>query len=531
MTDKIKNQKDKNLVQYIHKASAEAVAEALQASKNIEPIKKKRALRSVRIQTWMYFFLLAAFALFILWLFQFLFFKSAYRNAKKRDAEALSKSIAEKYPNADGDEEFSRYLHAETFKNGSSIIVFRVEEKDGNRSPCDVCFTAEYMSSQFNVSELFNQGLLPADNPEVILDWEGFYGDLQRKGKVSFIKNTQSASYFVYGSKLNNEGSCLYMATPYTPIESTVSVMADQLLIATAVCLALSVIVSYFISNRITNPITEFSRVARKLAQGDYSVRFKGNGYSEIDNLAQTLNYATEEIGKTEQLRRDFLANVSHDLRTPLTMVKAYAELIRDLSGNDEVKRTQHSQIIIDEADRLTSLVDDILDLSKLQAGTVNIEMADVDMSALVKTVLERFYVYADSDGYSFEFEDSGNCVCRGDEKRLEQVVYNLVDNAISHTGDSKKIKVTAVNKGKKVRIAVRDYGKGIAPDELDKVWERYYRNNQSKRNVVGSGIGLSIVKSVLISHNAEFGVDSTLGEGTEFWFELKINRESGIKR
>ena len=291
-------------------------------------------------------------------------------------------------------------------------------------------------------------------------------------------------------------------------------------MIATVVCLVASVVVSFFISDRITKPITEFSRVAKKLSAGDYSVRFKGNGYTEIENLADTLNTATVEFGKTEQLRRDFLANVGHDLRTPLTMVKAYAEMIRDISGSDELKRNQHSQVIIDEADRLTGLVNDILNLSKLQSGTDALELRSTDLRVLAKMVVERFSVYSERDGYTFRFEADEDCCAYCDSKRIEQVIYNLIGNAVSYTGN-KTVDIRVSRVENKVRASVRDYGSGIAPEDLDKVWDRYYRANQSKRAVVGSGLGLSIVKNILTLHKAEFGVSSRLGEGTEFWFEL----------
>ncbi len=214
------------------------------------------------------------------------------------------------------------------------------------------------------------------------------------------------------------------------------------------------------------------------------------------------------------------MANVGHDLRTPLTMVKAYAEMIRDISGSDELKRNQHSQVIIDEADRLTGLVNDILNLSKLQSGTDALELRSTDLRVLAKMVVERFSVYSERDGYTFRFEADEDCFAYCDSKRIEQVIYNLIGNAVSYTGN-KTVDIRVSRVENKVRASVRDYGSGIAPEDLDKVWDRYYRANQSKRAVVGSGLGLSIVKNILTLHKAEFGVSSRLGEGTEFWFEL----------
>lgn len=482
--------------------------------------KKRGALRSVRFRTWTYFFLLAALTLFILWLFQLLFFKSAYRAMKRQEIEKIGAAIEEKYPGNAGDEAYDLYLHKTAMKNGLNVIVFRAKEAFEGCSAQDVTFAAEYVSSQFNAGELIHQGLIPINDARIINDWGKFYTELRQRPQISYFTEINGGSYLVYGAQMDN-GSCLYLAGACVPIDSTISVMTDQLILATVVCLVLSVMISWIISDRITKPVTEFSQVARRLARGDYSVRFTGNGYTELEDLADTLNYATEEIGKTEQMRRDFLANVGHDLRTPLTMVKAYAEMIRDISGSDEIKRTQHSQVIIDEADRLTGLVNDILHLSKLQSGIEALQNGDVDLGTLARIVLERFDVYAERDGYVFRFSSEGECTAYGDRKRLEQVIYNLVGNAVSHTGENKTVLTHVKGDDDKVRVSVRDFGAGIAEEDLDKIWERYYRANQSKRNVVGSGLGLSIVKSILTAHDATYGVSSRVGEGTEIWFEL----------
>ncbi len=481
---------------------------------------KKRSYRSIRFQTWTYFFLLAALSLFVLWLFQLVFFKSAYKSMKKQEVERLGDEIAARYPGHAGNPEYRDFLNKTAMNNGLNIIVFRVHEKYESCPVSELKFIAEYLTSQFNAEDVTDKGLIATDNPHIIVNWEEFYEGVSSHESIGYIQHTKPGDFFVYGVNIDGNGRYLYLTTPYQPLESTISVMADQFLIATVVCLVASVVVSFFISDRITKPITEFSRVAKKLSAGDYSVRFKGNGYTEIENLADTLNTATVEFGKTEQLRRDFLANVGHDLRTPLTMVKAYAEMIRDISGSDELKRNQHSQVIIDEADRLTGLVNDILNLSKLQSGTDALELRSTDLRVLAKMVVERFSVYSERDGYTFRFEADEDCFAYCDSKRIEQVIYNLIGNAVSYTGN-KTVDIRVSRVENKVRASVRDYGSGIAPEDLDKVWDRYYRANQSKRAVVGSGLGLSIVKNILTLHKAEFGVSSRLGEGTEFWFEL----------
>jgi signal transduction histidine kinase len=291
---------------------------------------------------------------------------------------------------------------------------------------------------------------------------------------------------------------------------------------ATIACVVVAVLFSYAFAKNITRPITEYAQIARRMGKGE-KVTFHEVGMAEYDELAKTLNNASSELEKTEKMRRDFLANVSHDLRTPLTMVKAYAEMIRDISGSNEKKRTEHCGVIIDEVDRLTLLVNDILELSKIQSGTRRPDFKKVNISITLGDVVDRFSIYRENDGYQFDTQIDPECEVRCDERMIEQILYNLIGNAVNYTGEDKKVKIRMVKNEQSVRVEISDSGKGIAPAEKDKIWERYYRASQAKRAVVGSGLGLSIVKNLLIVNKAKFGVDSVVNHGTTFWFELPL--------
>ena len=174
-----------------------------------------------------------------------------------------------------------------------------------------------------------------------------------------------------------------------------------------------------------------------------------------------------------EKMRANLLRAISHDLRTPLTMVKAYAEMVRDISWRDEKKRNEHCNVIIDEADRLTMLVNDILDLTKPQAGTREPDLKRLNLSKLVSNVLERFAILSEQSGYGFSLSTDEDCFVLADERMVEQIVYNLVGNAGSYTGDDKKVSVAVRRLAETVRVEISDTGKGIAPSERDKVWDR----------------------------------------------------------
>ena len=222
-------------------------------------------------------------------------------------------------------------------------------------------------------------------------------------------------------------------------------------------------------------------------------------------------------------MRRDLLANVSHDLRTPLTMIKGYGEVMRDLPGENT---PENVQIIIDEAERLTSLVNDLLDLSKLESGVVPLEKASFNLTESIRLILHRYDKLAD---YSFPFAYEEDVWVNADELKISQVVYNLVNNAITYSGADKTITLRQTLREGKVRVSVTDTGEGIPPDKLQDIWERYYKvDKEHKRAQMGSGLGLSIVKNILDMHGGAYGVESQLGQGSTFWFELPLSPSPG---
>ncbi len=244
----------------------------------------------------------------------------------------------------------------------------------------------------------------------------------------------------------------------------------------------------------------------------------------KINNLADTLTRASIELEKSDMLQKDLIANVSHDLRTPLTMIKSYAEMIRDLSGNNPKKREQHLKVIIDEADRLNMLVGDLLSLSRMQSGKMVLHPGNFNITQAARSILNTYKIMEDEEGYTFKLNCSANYIVNGDEEKIKQVISNLVTNAIKFAGEDKTIILSLKRRGKYVICRVEDHGVGIAPEELNHVWERYYRASSNMvRSSEGSGLGLSIVKEILTLHKSNFGVDSTVSKGTTFWFELNF--------
>ena len=268
------------------------------------------------------------------------------------------------------------------------------------------------------------------------------------------------------------------------------------------------------------------------LANGNYNVVFEKNGIKEIDELADSLNYLEDEVSKTDQYRRDLMANVSHDLKTPLTMIKAYAEMVRDISYNDKEKREANLNVIIEETDRLNVLVGDILTLSKLQANADTIDIETFDLKKEIDNVIRRYDILQETEKYKIIVETPETVMVRADKKKINQVIYNLVNNAINYTGDDKTVIIKVTEYKKDYLVEIKDSGKGIAEADIEHIWDKYYKNEKNhKRNVVGTGLGLSIVKGILECHNFKYGVNSKKGNGTTFYFRINKINVSSVKK
>lgn len=387
-----------------------------------------------------------------------------------------------------GDEVKEALLNA---KNG--IVVTKTENNG-----IEGVILATYIKSDAEASDLNIAFIDPSDENTAVIS-----GTQGADGIMAYI--------FIFG---------------YTePIGTTLSIVNALSFICSNVILVGACIVSIMISSHIANPLVKMSKNAGKLITGDFKMEVKKFEYDEIANLTENLNAASAEIAKTETLRRDLMANVSHDLRTPLTMIKAYAEMIRDLSGNNPEKREKHLQVIIDETDRLTLLVSDILNLSKLESGVTPMNCSVFDFSAHLKDIISRFSLLDDTKDYQVTIEAEDGIIINADQQKIEQVVYNLVNNAINYIGDDMQVKVRLYRKdADKARFEVIDKGVGIPEEQLPYIWDRYYKIDRSenhKRAVKGTGLGLSIVKGIFVSHGFAYGCDSKVGEGSMFWFEF----------
>lgn len=323
---------------------------------------------------------------------------------------------------------------------------------------------------------------------------------------------------------IGGEDCILLVNAQLTPVDATVNTLRVELVWITVVMIVLSLVIALLISRQVSKSLIRINESAKEMAGGNLTVRFEGKDYREVAELSDTLNMTACELEKNERLRRELIANVSHDLRTPLTMIIAYAEVMRDLPGENS---PENVQVVIDEAERLTNLVNDMLDISKLQAGVLEKRATVYNLTESIESVFERYNKLKEQEGYTINFSYDRKVMVEADEDKIFQVIYNLVNNAINYTGEDKQVWVRQQTKADGyVRIEVTDSGAGITPEALPYVWDRYYKVDKThKRAVMGTGLGLSIVKNILELHEARYGVESETGKGSTFWFELKMDQ------
>ena len=488
-------------------------------------LKSKFDFRSIRFRLWVYFIGFALLLIGLIWFLQIFFLNNYYEQMKTAETTKLADQIIDTFQDTDGSLlDLTETL--ETVVNTNEDIYVRVEKGNG-----DIIISPEYSGHgplyQYSLqvqalrgkleSGSFNKVSMITSNPMTTSDMKilGYACYLYKATDGYTEEQNQDMSYI------------LYIFSPLYPVQSTVAIMRVQLIYITVIAAVLALTLALYLARRISKPIKEITHSAAEMGKGNYGIKFRGGHYSEIIDLATTLTNASRELEKTDMYQKDLIANVSHDLRTPLTMIKSYAEMIRDLSGNNPAKREAHLNVIIEEANRLNTLVNDMLNMSKMQSRSISIERSNFDIKATAESLLASYEILTEQEGYKIKFSCPSPIIVNGDEAKIKQVLSNLITNAVKYCGADKEIIVNIRKTGRKMRCEVIDHGPGIAPDEINHVWERYYKSSTHHvRPTDGSGLGLSIVKEILILHKANYGVNSKLGRGSTFWFEMDIVKE-----
>ncbi len=495
-------------------------------------LKKRIDYKGLKFKNWMYLMIFSVLILAVLWVLQFAFLNTFYQSMKLNEIKHIGDQVLEEYNTGN----FVQVLNEYAFKNNLRIIML---DENGNVINSFDGFNAP--SGQFNSPFSRMRMMLPQSELENIQkrfaqskderihylssnrqNVEGNPSDPPNRIMPGNLMEMSQAVYVAKVQGADNTQNYLYVSSSIPPIDSTISVLRTQFIIITVILFVLSAVAAQIIARKMSKPIIQLTKSAEKMAKGNLNVDFYDKGYTEIHQLASTLSYATEELRGLDHYRKEFIANVSHDLKTPLTIIKFYGEMIKDVSGNNPERREAHCDTIVKEADWLSGMVNEILELSKLESNSVELTKMRVNISGCLAETLSSFAILAEKEGYIFETHMEKNLWVNANEPYIKRVLYNLISNAVNYTGADKRVIISLRGIQDTVRFEVTDTGVGIPEERLKSIWDRYYKSNEThKRAVVGTGLGLSIVKNALELHGAAYGVISTPGQGSTFWFAM----------
>lgn len=447
---------------------------------------------SLKVQIWKYLSIFSIFILSFLWLFQVLFLNKFYEFSKIKQLDNTINLIKESYNNN------SLYSNVNNYAEDNGI--------------CIQIFTDKKIIYD---SQIFNKGCMPKN-----VDYRDvFIKSSLDKETYKLINPRFNNEVLLKAIKLNSN-TYAFLSSSLQPLDGAVEIIKKELVIVSIMVLLFSFLIGYFISKKLSKPIEKINKTAKIMAQGDYenAYFFIDENILELNELVSTLNQTNDELTKIDELQKEILANVSHDLKTPLTMIKAYAEMVRDLTYKDDIKREDNLNVIIEETDRLNLLVNDIIELTKINNDLQNLNITEFDLVELINSIINRFGIM----DANFVFKNKSPIIVKADKIRIEQVIYNLIINAINYTGKDKKVIINLKENDKYVHVEIKDTGKGIDEEDLKLIWKRYYKvDKKYRREKKGSGIGLSIVENILKKHKFNYGVNSIKNKGTTFYFDI----------
>ncbi len=485
----------------------------------------KKKPKSFQTKLWLYFVLFTAIVFTVLWLLQTVFLQSFYNkmliNSTRKNAVKIAQNSNQK--------DITTIIDFASVNNSMLIYITDADGEvlyfsDEYKGICK----REHLLSDEEDEENLNGNRMKKKHMENFRnlpeDFEVVLTELN-KNDNSEMEYT-SESFYNYATYIDyydtQETAILYVQTTLDPVGSTVAIIRFQLVWVTLFSLIAGFILAWFIARSFGRPVAQLSEKAKYLGESNYPKEFQVGFCTELDDLSHKLDNTSDKLIEAHNFQTELLANVSHDLRTPLTMIKGYAELIGDTSWNDEEQCKADIAVIVREADRLTELVNEILEYSELKTGDVPHNFDKVDLSKLTASVCRCFEDLYKGKEETIEAEIESGVYVSGIAGRLERAVYNLIDNAFRYTDVSRKVTVRLTADKSTARIEVQDYGNGIPKSETEHIWDKYYTFRQRKGRGV-SGLGLAIVRQTADIHKGNCYVHSEEGKGSIFCIELPV--------
>lgn len=471
------------------------------------------------------FVLFTAVIFTVLWLVQTVLLQSFYNRMIMNNTRAA----ADKINAYNTDEDVSEKL--DEISRNNSLLIY-VTDEDGN-----LLYSADEYKKVKKYDNNGGENVSRGKSNKVRKEAHLHYRELPDEFEEFFSKLTGgdaaqaqllTENMYFYGKYIEYEegkNAILFVGTNLNAMGSTARIIRIQLLIVSVLSVAIGFILAFFMSRSFSRPIAQLNRKARSLGE-DVEKTDDYKGFcAELDELDSTLDRTDEKLKKNKEFQHELLANVSHDLRTPLTMIKGYAEMIRDISHEDADQCTEDVAVIVRESDRLTALVNEIMEYSELQMADGEPVMDRTDLSGLVSVTIDNFESLYSKEGYTFERKIAENIYVTANGSKLTRVVYNLVDNAIRHAGEDKWIGVALKNEQGKAVLEISDHGDGIAEEELEHLWDKYYTSRRRDGKGI-FGLGLAIVKQIVIQHNGTYEAVSEPGKGSLFRIGLKTEQD-----
>ena len=319
----------------------------------------------------------------------------------------------------------------------------------------------------------------------------------------------------------DSNAAAIIVAEPAAGLGEVLKDLLPRLVFSGLMGLAAALALGFVLSQSVASPLRRIARAARSVARGNYRQRVPVTGPREVREVAVNFNRMTEEVQRSQETLRDFLMNISHELKTPLTSIRGFSEAMLDGTIDDSAGIERSAKIINNESTRVLRLVEELLDLSRIESGQVSMRQEDVNVAELFTHIEEVFALRAEESGVALQVDAPATAHVRGDFDRLEQVLNNLLDNAFRHTPRGGHIRLGArpVQQGL-IQLTLSDTGKGIPPDDIPHLFERFYRATNG-RNTKGYGLGLAITREIVRAHGGDIWANSDPGHGTSFVFTL----------
>lgn len=471
------------------------------------------------------FFLFIVLMVALLWLMQIQLLDQFYRYEKRRTLQNVSANIAGNIDNTS----LNTLIERVAEDNGLCVLI--VDESMQTVYSADTAFSCIIHHLNHRDLRRMAQKLETDEKDFVFFPMERVRSSGFDRQHFAFPAplpmNDDGGEYLVSVQRARLEDGSEYyvlLNTLLTPVTSTVQTIRSELWVLTTALLLIGFLLSSILSRRISRPIIQTTEAARALSQGEFTPIRDANAYREIAQLNRQLAQAARDLRKVEETQQELIANISHDLRTPLTLIEGYVEAMRDIPGENT---PENLQVILDETHRLTTLVNAVLDYSRSQNAAPEENSCCFSLTESIREILTRYVKLTEQDGYVIRFRQQGEAFVRADPLKISQVVYNLINNALTYTGDDMTVTIAQTIQNGRVRISVTDTGEGIEPEELPYIWNRYYRGKKPhKRAAVGTGLGLNIARSILDGYGMDYGAESTVGKGSNFWFEMETAEE-----